>query len=180
MENKKTGNNVQENQKPIVETPITQQDKLEKIRKIMEANDTPMLTTISGSKLISRPVKLQEAEFDGTLWFVTTKDSAKFDDIKKDARVNVAFGDKDYLSVSGTAEVVDDLPYKKRLWNGWLGKFFDMEYDNPNLVLIKVNAESAEYWEKVGLMKNLLTGIKTIGGAEKPPEEESHAKVELT
>ncbi len=179
MDNKNKEHNVQEN-KPTVETPVTQQDKLEKIRKIIESNDTPMMTTVAGSKLISRPVKLQEAEFDGTLWFVTTKDTAKFENIKNDSRVNVAFGDKNYLSVSGSAEVVEDLPYKKRLWNNWLTKFFDMEYDDPNVVLIKVNAESAEYWEKVGLVKSMITGIKSMGGAEKPSDEEVNAKVELT
>lgn len=54
MDNKNKEHNVQEN-KPTVETPVTQQDKLEKIRKIIESNDTPMMTTVAGSKLISPP-----------------------------------------------------------------------------------------------------------------------------
>lgn len=52
-----------------MQVPVTTQDKLEKIRKLIENNDTPMVTTVHGDKLISRPMKLQEAEFDGTLWF---------------------------------------------------------------------------------------------------------------
>ena len=100
-----------------MQVPVTTQDKLEKIRKLIEDNDTPMVTIVHGDKLISRPMKLQEADFDGTLWFFTTRDTAKYAEPQEDARVNVAFAGKGHLSRSGNAEVVTDLPLKKRLWN---------------------------------------------------------------
>ncbi len=179
MENKQAPVKEPKQEEKKVEVPVTQQDKLEKIRGIMDDNDTPMVTTVHGEKLISRPMKLQEAEFDGTLWFVTTKDTAKYAEIKKDSRVNVAFCGKGHLSLSGTAELVEDLSLKKRLWNKWLGKFFELEYDDPQLTLIKVNPESAEYWENVGKVKSMLTSIKSIGG-DKPSDEEVNASVVLT
>ena len=163
---------------PKVQVPVTTQDKLEKIRKLIEDNDTPMVTTVHGDKLISRPMKLQEAEFDGTLWFYTTKDTAKYAELQDDSRVNVAFSGKGHLSLSGNAELVTDLPLKKRLWNNWIGKFFDLEYDDPQVVLIKVNPESAEYWENVGKIKSVVSSIKSIRG-DKRSEEEVNATIDL-
>ena len=162
-----------------VEEKVTYQDKLEKIRDIIDSNETCMVTTVSGEKLISRPMKLQEAEFDGTLWFVTTKDTAKFDELGADKRVNVAFNGKGQLSLSGYAELVEDLPLKKRLWNNWLGKFFEVEYDDPSLVLIKVVPESAEYWESMGRVKSIVETIKALR-SDKTVETEANASVELS
>lgn len=161
-----------------VEKPVTKQDKLETIRDILDDNDTPMVTTIHHDKLISRPMKMLEAEFDGTLWFATTKDTAKFDEIRQNPNVNVAFAGKGHLSLSGKAELVEDLEMKKRLWNRWMGKFFDLEYDDPNLILIRINPESAEYWEAMTKAKSILDTIKVIGGSKRS-EEEMNSSVEL-
>lgn len=161
-----------------MQVPVTTYDKLEKIRKLIEDNDTPKVTTVHGHKLISRPMKLQEAEFDGTLWFFTARDTAKYAELQEDARVNAAFACKGHLSLSGNAEVVTDLPLKKRMWNKWIGKFLDLEHDDPQVVLIKVNPESAEYWENVGKIKSVLTSIKFIRG-DKRSEEEVNATIEL-
>ncbi|HSK69025.1 MAG TPA: pyridoxamine 5'-phosphate oxidase family protein [Candidatus Limnocylindria bacterium] len=150
--------------------PLTRQDKLEKIRGIIESNDTAMITTVHEGKLMSRPMKLQEAEYDGTLWFVTKKDTAKYDEIRANPHVNVAFLGKGSVSLSGTAELVEDLALKKRLWNNWLGKFFDLEYDDPQLSLIKVIPESAEYWESVGKVKNVVNIVKAMRGDERAEE----------
>lgn len=158
--------------------PVTDQDKLEKIRGIIEDNETPMVTTVTNGKAMSRPMKVQEAEYNGTLWFFTTKDTAKYDEIKAESRVNVAFGDGDYLSISGQGEFVEDPGMKKRLWNKWAGDFFDIEYDDPNLVLLKVKAQSAEYWEGTGKIKSIINFVKSLGGDEKA-EEEVNSSIEL-
>ena len=164
--------------KPEVKPPVTEQDKLEKIRNIMENSDTPMVTTVHEGKLVSRPLKLQEAEFDGTLWFFTLKDTAKYGEIKADPRVNAAFSGDGYLSLSGKGEFVEDPALKKRLWNNWVGKFFDLEYDDPKLVLLKVTALSAEYWESEGRIKNIVNMVKSLGGDEKA-EEELNSSIEF-
>lgn len=72
-----------------------------------------MFTTVSPEGLVSRPMKTQEVEFDGDLWFMTKKDTSKFEEILHDSRVNVVYADKSYVSIRGTATIVEDLNKKK-------------------------------------------------------------------
>ena len=56
-----------------------------------------MLTTIGvDGRLVSRPMALQEAEFDGDLWFFAYADSAKVRQIRVNPEVNVAFSDQQH------------------------------------------------------------------------------------
>lgn len=89
------------------------QEAVETVRDLIKGIDTAMFTTISPEGLVSRPMKTQEVEFDGDLWFLTKKDTSKFDEILHDSRVNVVYADKSYVSIRGTAKIVEDLEKKK-------------------------------------------------------------------
>ena len=75
------------------------------VAKILKDADICVLTTVNASgQLFSRPLALQEAEFDGDLWFVTQDPSPKADEIRGNPHVNVSVSGSDgYLSISGTA-----------------------------------------------------------------------------
>lgn len=49
------------------------QEELETVRELIKDIDTAMLTTVTEEGLVSRPMKTQEIEFDGDLWFFTKK-----------------------------------------------------------------------------------------------------------
>jgi general stress protein 26 len=134
-----------------------------------------MLTTIDGGVLRSRPMQTQEAEFDGDLWFFTSTDTHKTDEIEKDNRVNVAYAspnDNTYVSVSGTAALVNDKEKIEELWNPILKAWFPKGLDDPTLILLKVSVEQAGYWDSsssavvqvVGFVKALVTGERADGG----------------
>lgn len=109
-----------------------------------------MMTTMTADgRHVSRPMGLQEAEFDGDLWFFAYSDSSKVAEIRQNPQVNVAFTTKKdaWVSVSGRAEVVDDRAKAAELWNPFLKAWFPDGLDTPTLTLIKVHAESAEYWD---------------------------------
>lgn len=89
------------------------QEAVETVRDLIKGIDTAMLTTISAEGLVSRPMKTQEVEFDGDLWFLTKKDTSKFEEILHDPRVNVIYADKSYVSIRGTAKLVQDVEKKK-------------------------------------------------------------------
>lgn len=128
---------------------LTHEEKLEKVKAMMKDIKIGSLTTIAERGLVSRPMAMQETEFDGDLWFLTFRDTPKIKEITADPRVNVSFSDDDenYVSISGRAEVLEDPEKKKDLWNKAFETIFNTEYDDPNLVLIKVHAHGAEYWE---------------------------------
>ncbi len=67
------------------------QEAIEKIRELIQGIDTAMLTTVSEEGLVSRPMKTQDIEFDGDLWFLTKKDTDKFHELLQNRQVNVAY-----------------------------------------------------------------------------------------
>ena len=146
----------------------------EKVRGLVKDSRIAMLTTVGADgRLVSRPMGVQEVEFDGDLWFFVDESSAKVGEIAADAQVNVSFSSGgSWLSVSGTAAVVRDRERIHELWNPIAGAWFPEGPDTPSVVLVHVEAESAEYWDSPGgrlasaisLAKAKLTGRRYDGG----------------
>lgn len=137
-----------------------------------------MLTTIDGGVLRSRPMATQEADFDGTLFFLTGANTHKDEEIKKDNRVSVSYAepsDNIYVSVSGTAETFHDQAKIDELWNPFYKAWFPEGQNDPNIRVLKVSVEQAEYWDSssstivhlVGFLKALATGEQYDGGENK-------------
>jgi general stress protein 26 len=140
------------------------QDEIETLRELIKDIDTAMLTTATEEGLVSRPMKTQEVEFDGDLWFFTKKETNKYNEILHNQDVNVAYVSKSYVSVRGRAEIVEDLDKKKELWSKVYEKIMQTSYDDPNVILIKVNVEAAEYWEGGNLIKKIVFYYKRMTG----------------
>ncbi len=151
----------------MMETASEHSDAIETVRKLIQGIDIAMLTSVTEQGLVSRPMKTQEVEFDGDLWFLTMKDTEKYEELLENPNVNVAYVGKSYVSIRGTAELVDNREKIKEFWNNAYEKLLETTSDDPNLILIKVKAETAEYWEMGNRMKfvkqlyNKLSGHKS-------------------
>ncbi|WML49102.1 pyridoxamine 5'-phosphate oxidase family protein [Neobacillus sp. PS3-34] len=143
---------------------MMKQEEMETLRELIKDIDTAMLTTVTEEGLVSRPMKTQEVEFDGDLWFFTKKETNKYEEILNDQDVNVAYAGKSYVSVRGRAEIVEDLNKKKELWSIAYEKIMQTSYDDPNVILIKVTAEAAEYWETGNFVKKVAFMYKRVTG----------------
>src|SRR5205814_743785 len=151
-------------------------DSIEKLREMIKDIDFAMLSTVGPDGTIhSRPMATQQAEFDGELWFFTALHSLKVHEIQDDQHVNVSYADSDanrYVSVSGRASIVRDRNKAKELWSPIHKAWFPMGVDDPNLGLIKVTVEQAEYWDApsskmvqlYGFVKSTLTGSPPDAG----------------
>ena len=151
---------------------------VEKVRDLIKGIRIAMLTTVDeDGSLRSRPMATQEPEFDGELWFFTGADTAKADEINRDRRVNASYADPDdnrYVSLSGTARILRDEAKAKELWNPFLKAWFPDGVDDPNLRLLRVTVEKAEYWDApsskmvqlAGFLKAIATGERYDGGGE--------------
>lgn len=150
------------------------QEAIEKVKELIKGVDVAMFTTVAeDGKVVSRPLQTQEKEFDGDLWFLTMKDTAKFHEILTHPDVNVAYvGKSDYVSISGKAEFSEDLEKKKEYWNPILEKMLETSYDDPNVVLIKVTPETAEYWESGIKFKTVKKFAKKLTSNETVGEDE--------
>jgi general stress protein 26 len=108
-------------------------------------------TTDPTGTLISRPMALQEVEFDGDLWFFAARDSRKVAHIAADPQVNVTVtSSSTWVSLTGQAAVVDDREKKRELWNSVVEAWFPDGPDDDGVVLLKVTGDSAEYWDSPG------------------------------
>jgi general stress protein 26 len=129
----------------------TDQAQREKVKELIKDARICMLTTMTGDgRHVSRPMALQDVEFDGDLWFFTYSDSDLIAQIGSNPQVNVAFSDSGqhaWISISGTATRTDDPARAKELWNPMLKAWFPDGLESPNLTLVKVHGETAEYWE---------------------------------
>lgn len=143
-------------------------ENIRKLRALANGLHVAMLTTRGrDGRLFSRPLGVQEVEFDGDVWFATGLDSEKVREIEANPQVNVAFASKDngtYISISGLGSVVRDRAEIERHWTPGMGIYFKDGKDDPNLCLIRVEAQSAEYWDGPGTIAGkalhfLLTAV---------------------
>ena len=130
-------------------------EEFEKLKALIEEIKIGMLTTQDeDGSLRSRPLQTRAVEDDGSLWFFTSRSSPKVAEASADGwRVNVSYSrpDKmDYVSVSGRARLVDDRERMKELWTKWVELFFPKGLADPDLTLLRVDIEKAEYWDSPG------------------------------
>lgn len=144
-----------------------------------------MLTSVEpDGSLRSRPMATQQTSFAGDLWFFTRASSPKVSEIEEHREVNVSYSDpgaSTYVSVSGKAELVRDAAKNKELWSPILKAWFPKGLEDPELALLKVSVEQAEYWDSPASKMVQIAGfVKAIatGHAYKASPGE-HAKVEL-
>lgn len=154
------------------------EDPIEKLKELVEDIDFCMMTTIDGGQLRSRPMSTQTAEFDAEVWFFTRDNTHKMDEIQKDDRVCLGYSNprnNTYVSVSGRAEMSKNRAKMEELWNPILKAWFPDGLEDPNICLMKVTAEQAEYWEAsggklvqlFGFVKALATGQEADYGENK-------------
>lgn len=145
---------------------------IKKLGELIEDIKIAMLTTVEeDGSLRSRPMGTQQVEFDGDLWFFVGASSPKAHEISADPRVNVSYAQPDdqrYVSVSGTAELLRDREKIRELWSPLYKAWFAQGLDDPDLALLRVRVEQAEYWDApsskfvalAGFVKALATGTR--------------------
>lgn len=128
--------------------PAADDAQLERVATLVKSARIGFLTTVNDAgQLVSRPLATQEVEFDGDLWFFTQDPSDKTAEIRANGQVNAAFeSGKGYLSIAGTATVVHDRAKIDELWSKSVEAWFPEGKDDDTVALIKVHAETAEYW----------------------------------
>lgn len=154
---------------------------IKKVAELIKGIKFAMLTTIEeNGRLHSRPMATQSVEFDGDLWFFTRTESPKAWELQTHRQVSVTFADPEkskFLATAGTASLVHDREKMKELWTPVLKVFFPDGVDDPQLALLKVIVETAEYWDSaptaIGRAYNLTKAYLT----KDPSALGEHAKV---
>jgi general stress protein 26 len=143
---------------------------MQKLADLIDETGIAMLTTEeSDGTLRSRPLATLEMDSEGKLWFFTAMSSGKVSEIDQHRKVNLSYADVDdqnYVSISGHARLFRDQDKMNQLWTPWLEPWFPNGLNDPDLGLLEVTVEQAEYWDApasrmqrmFGLAKALSTG----------------------
>jgi general stress protein 26 len=162
----------------------TRENDLEKLRELVKDIDFCMLTTIDeGGDLHSRPMSSNgDIDENGDIWFFTNASSLKVSEIEKLPKVNVSFADPDnqrYVSVSGTAQLVRDRAKIDELWRPEFKIWFPEGKEDPEVALLRVSLEKAEYWDSpsstIGYALSFVSSLVT----GKEPDMGENRKVDL-
>jgi len=156
---------------------VPTEKKLAQLYELIDGIETAMLTTRTrDGALVSRPMQTQARRAGTDLWFMTSVDSGKVDELIAEPQVNLGYykdGTREYVSVSGSAHVTQDKAMIHQLykpdWKAWLGDEGgerDGGPDDPRIALIEVKAESAYYLKSTqprlialfSVAKAILTG----------------------
>jgi general stress protein 26 len=133
-------------------TASTDNRQIQQLRSLIEGIDYGMLTTVNDDgSLHSCPMySNNEVDADVTLWFFTSANSHRVSEIEHNQQVNVNFTSSQqqrYVSISGTAQLVQDRKKMEELWKPELQTWFSQGLDEPNLALLKVSIKRVDYWD---------------------------------
>jgi general stress protein 26 len=128
-----------------------------------------MFTTVDGDgRPRARPMTTLEATDGGSLWFFGVREAEMTGEARDEPRVGLAYADNgkgSYAYVTGRCFLRDDRAKVEQLWSKLHEAWYDGP-DDPDLQLIEVRMESAEYWDSpdsgmirfLGMVKAAVTG----------------------
>ena len=134
--------------------------------------------------LHAHPLTTQNRSIDenGMLYFFVSRATELGQRIQADGNVAVSYGDKGddtWVSISGTATVSEDRKLKERLFNPMVKAWFPGGLDDPNLELIEVHIDHAEYWDIHESKMTQLLKMATAAVTGKPPTMGEHKELTL-
>lgn len=142
-------------------------------------------TRHANGHLHSRPMTTQNKgmDEDTSLWFFMSRAGEPVADLKADPVVNVVYadpGDDSYVSVSGSAAVVEDLAKKKQLWSKMAEAWFPGGAEDADLALVQVKIAHANYWDvDDSKLVQLFKMAKAVATGKAPTNLGEHGKIRM-
>jgi len=139
-----------------------------------------MVTHAPGPHLRAVPMVVAQVESTGRIWFITARDSGKVHDLESDERVQLVFSDdrSNYLTVAGRGALCTERGKIDEVWKEPFKVWFPGGREDPEITLIAVDPERAEFWDNSGFHKlqYLWDAARAYIAGDKPHvrEGESH------
>ena len=159
---------------------MTETNNTQKLWDLIKSVEVAMLVTRDGEHMRSRPMAMSQRQFEGTLWFFTRHSSHKVSEVEGGQQVNLAFAHpskQNYVSVSGRATLVIDRSVVADHWSEAVRVWFPKGKDDPEIALLKVTVDQAEYWDAPSsTMLHAYGYVKAVVSGESP-HPGGHGKV---
>ena len=134
--------------------------------------------------LHARPMTTQNTKVDedASLWFFMSRRGEPVADLALDSVVNVVYAepaDNSYVSISGTAAVVDDAGKKQQLWTKAAAAWFPGGTTDADLALVQVRIIHADYWHNDTSRMMQLLHMASAAVTGKPAPLGEKARVDM-
>ncbi|MBC7549167.1 MAG: pyridoxamine 5'-phosphate oxidase family protein [Polaromonas sp.] len=135
--------------------------------------------------LHSAPLTTQNGKDDqgAILYFFISRASDIAHCVARDGNVNVSYahpGDDSYVSISGAAAIVENSAKKEALFTSFAKAWFPGGPTDPDLALLEVAIEHAEYWDvKESKMMQLAKMAKAAITGKPPSNMGEHKEIKL-
>lgn len=136
-------------------TDASGRDAIPEIAALIKKIDICLFTTSSDTgELHARPMSNNgQVEWEGTSWFFAPSDGRLVAELQADPQAVAAYraGESyDFVSISGRATLEKDHALKKEYWLPELERWFPNGPEDPNVTLIRLDAEHADWWTGEG------------------------------
>lgn len=125
-------------------------------KKIQKIDFCMMLTKADDDTIASRPMSNNgDVDYDGDSYFFSYTDTAKVRELTADPTVSLAFTAPPsllgkpgiFVAVNGRASLIADRAVFEAHWTSSLDRWFPDGIDTPGVILIKVQADTVQYWD---------------------------------
>ncbi|MGA7159335.1 MAG: pyridoxamine 5'-phosphate oxidase family protein [Acidobacteriaceae bacterium] len=128
---------------------LSGEEGLKKIAELLKGIHIAMINTVASDGSISaRPMAVQDKSFDGKLWFLTSVNSEKIDEILQDQHVTLTLASESkFITLKGRASLNQDRARINELWSPMYKAWFPDGQNDPNIAVLRVDVSEAEYWQ---------------------------------
>ncbi len=139
---------------------------IEKIKELVSRSRAGMLGTLEEGVMRFRPMSHVDIDDEGKIWFFTSRDSWKAEDIQRNPTVQLVYineNDSLYLAIDGIATIVEDQQRMKELFKPFVKAWFPKGLKDPSVALLVVSPMELEYWSNDD--GKVLTYMKMLAAA---------------
>jgi general stress protein 26 len=144
------------------------ENDVDRVWELMDTISICMLTTHDGEKIRSRPMAAFVRRDEDRVYFLTDASHHNDDEIADNPNVGLAFADgQKFVSVTGRATVSNDRAKIKDLWGVHAKAWWDSPED-PNIRLLTVTPDDAEFWEGPGKIVGTIKMVAAAATGSRP------------
>ena len=126
-------------------------EAIDKLKSLIDGNKIAIFCTeLTKLPIQSRPMAVQEVDDEGNLWFISSENSNKNCEIKKDDDVQLFFSNSansQFLSFYGHATIYTDPEKIEEIWNPVAKAWFEDGKEDQDISVIKVSPKDVYYWD---------------------------------
>lgn len=156
---------------------VSRSEATEKIRHIVKGEVAMFHTVDERGQSDVRPMATSGVDQDGTIWFMSRKDSPKNLQLRTNPKAQLTYSvhsRSEYLVLDGVANVLQDQDKTEELWSMFAKTWFPGGKDDPSITLIRFVPTGGHYWDTkhgkmvqlLGMVVGAVTGKETDNGVE--------------